>query len=216
VAKDAQIVAVKVVRCTSPEVTQKEFMSALDWIYQDHLDQQVPSVVSMSLYFSHSQQIDNAVRKLVNGGMFVAASAGNSGENACGYSPAEVAGQGLMIVGATTREDRVWDASNYGTCVEIYAPGAGVGAAHYAGDMYWDCNPGRSGTSTSAPLVAGYAAVLLQYNIGASPSYLASLIVDNSTKNALASGHALAHNQLLQAVTPWSSCDYTVPGPPVR
>jgi serine protease len=119
--------------------------------------------------------IDAAATAVVNKqGLVLVAAAGNAGDDACGSSPAHLAG--VITVGATDQSDFRWYNSNYGSCVKLFAPGVEIPSADYTsanGATYGD------GTSWAAPHVAGVAAFLLANNVPAS-DILTRLVADSS------------------------------------
>ena len=148
-------------------------VEALAWV-RSEVDG--PSVVNVSLGRGHSQRVDTAVRDLVAAGVSVVVSAGNSGEDACGQSPARV--DEAITVGATNRRDARAPFSNLGPCVDLYAPGVGIRSA------WWLSNTDsrvEGGTSMAAPHVAGVAALYLQHHPCAAPARVARALVSAAT-----------------------------------
>src|SRR5687768_12575056 len=132
----------------------------------------------MSLGGSASSSLDTAVNNSINDGVTFVVSAGNSNANACNYSPARVAN--AMTVGSTTTTDARSSFSNFGTCLDIFAPGSGITSAWYISNPAIDP---ISGTSMASPHLAGVAALYLATNAGASPATVIAAIIDNAPVN---------------------------------
>jgi subtilisin family serine protease len=130
-----------------------------------------------------STALDDAVRNSVARGVTYVVAAGNSAADACRYSPARVAE--AITVGATTSNDTRASYSNYGSCVDIFAPGSSITSAWIGSTSATSI---ISGTSMASPHVAGAAALYLQNNPTASPSQVAAAINTNATKNIVAPG----------------------------
>jgi hypothetical protein len=116
-------------------------------------------------------------------GVTVVVSAGNEGEDACDFTPAHV--NELITVGATDGSDQRWYYSNYGSCVDLFAPTILAG-----------------GTSTAAALVSGASAAYLEMHPSASPSTVASALISNSTQGVLSGLGSGSPNRLLYVDSP--------------
>ena len=113
-----------------------------------------------------SQPFDEGVRRAVAAGFTVIAAAGNEHQNACTLSPAHMGElNGVITVGATTKNDRRASFSNFGPCVDVYAPGVRIPSYHLNSRL-----ANATGTSASAPHVAGAAALYLSGSGGESPA----------------------------------------------
>jgi aqualysin 1 len=129
-------------------------------------------VANMSLGGSQNKAVDDAVKGAVARGVFFAVAAGNDGADACGHSPAAAGTTaGIATTAATDSSDREASWSNFGTCVDIWAPGVSIYST-YKGGGYATL----SGTSMATPHVAGGAALYLSRNTGASPSSVESAL----------------------------------------
>jgi subtilisin family serine protease len=116
----------------------------------------IPMVVVMAINFRSNTLFDEYLQDLIVANISLLASAGNAGRDACGFSPNTAAG--VISVGATCKNDSVADFSNWGSCVDIYAPGYQVVSASRDSDAKIDF---YEGTSFSAPYVAGVVARML-------------------------------------------------------
>jgi len=153
---------------------------ALDWLA---VAQQTvrPAVASMSLGGPGSQQaMKNAVDAAVNSGVVVVVAAGNSNSDACNFSPAFV--PSAVTVGSTTSSDARSYFSNYGQCVDIWAPGSSVLSAGFFSDTDTDT---KSGTSMACPHVSGAAAIILSGSPDMKPSAVLRYMLDTAYLNEL-------------------------------
>ncbi|HYH82304.1 MAG TPA: S8 family peptidase [Longimicrobium sp.] len=172
VAKNVQIRAGRVVDCVG-NGTPSMVLSAMDWIIANGVK---PGVVNMSLGYGDVQSVRDLAGRLTYRGFTVVAAAGNGDfagtpQNACLQSPAGA--PTAITVGATTSTDNESSFSNYGTCVDILAPGSNVRSAAIATDT---STAYKSGTSMAAPHVSGVAAQYLSINPLASPATVQNTI----------------------------------------
>ena len=171
VAKNAVLHPVRVLTCSGAG-SLSAVIAGVDWITSQVLENQHPAVASMSLSSSPSLVLDNAIRTSITAGVTYVAAAGNSGDSACFYSPARI--DEVITVGATTMDDARMANSNFGDCVDIYAPGDRIVSTFNRSDTD---SVSMSGTSMAAPHVAGTAALLLAQNPDASPAEVAEEII---------------------------------------
>jgi subtilisin family serine protease len=195
VAKGTSLVAVRVLDCNGSG-SVSGVVAGVDWVTGNHVK---PAVANMSLGGGASTALDDAVRASVAAGVSYVVAAGNGNiagraQDACKYSPARVTE--AITVGATTKTDAKTSWSNYGNCVNIFAPGAGITAAWHTSNSATNT---ISGTSMAAPHVAGVAALYLQGNKGASPAAVAQAVHDASTKDIVTSSNT-ANNHLLYSL----------------
>ena len=190
VAKEVQLTAVRVLNCSGSGTTST-VIAGLDWIAKNHIK---PAVVNMSLGGGISTSLDNAVNNLISKGVIVVVSAGNSNDNACNYSPARV--PNAITVGSTTSGDARSSFSNWGSCLDIFAPGSSVKSAWITSDTSAAL---LSGTSMASPHVAGVAALFLQGNPGASVGAVTSALLTTST-SGIVSGANGSPNRLLYSL----------------
>jgi subtilisin family serine protease len=162
VVPGAPIYAVKVLGC-SGSGSWSSVISGIDWVTQNH---KANAVANMSLGGSANQAVDDAVRTSAASGVFYALAAGNDGANACNQSPARAGTtDGIATVAAVDSSDAEASWSNYGSCVDIWAPGVNIYST-YRGSGYATL----SGTSMASPHVDGGGALYLSTHSGASPS----------------------------------------------
>ncbi|HEX7978986.1 MAG TPA: PKD domain-containing protein [Gemmatimonadaceae bacterium] len=167
VAKAVKLYAVRVLDC-SGNGSVSGVIAGVDWVTANHAS---PAVANMSLGGSASTTLDQAVQASIASGVTYAIAAGNSDVDACTQSPARAAQ--AITVAATTSTDARASFSNYGTCVDIFAPGQSITSAYNGSDTQTAV---LSGTSMATPHVTGVAALYLQGNPGATPAAVASAI----------------------------------------
>ncbi|CAN5896243.1 hypothetical protein BH23GEM9_BH23GEM9_34330 [soil metagenome] len=188
VAKQTSLVAVRVLNCQGSGTTSG-VIAGVDWVTANHVK---PAVANMSLGGSASSSLDNAVANSIAAGVTYAIAAGNSNANACNYSPARVAS--AITVGATTSSDARASYSNFGNCLDIFAPGSSITSAWSTSNTATNT---ISGTSMASPHVAGVAALVLQGSPGASPSAVTSAITSNASTGKVTSAGTDSPNLLL-------------------
>ncbi|GGR69531.1 hypothetical protein GCM10010169_11260 [Micromonospora fulviviridis] len=191
VAKGVRLVAVKVLNCSGSGSTTG-VVSGINWVTSNAVK---PAVANMSLGGGVSSSIDNAVTNSVNSGVTYAVAAGNSSANACNYSPARAAA--AITVGSTTSSDARSSFSNYGSCVDIFAPGSSIVSAYRTSDT---ASSTLSGTSMASPHVAGAAALVLGANPSYSPAQVASYLTTNATTGKVTNPGSGSPNRLLFVV----------------
>jgi subtilisin family serine protease len=194
VAKNVSLVAVRVLNCAGSG-TNAGVIAGIDWVTAHHQPGQ-PAVANMSLGGGASTAIDNAVSRSISDGVSYAVAAGNGNatgvpQNACNSSPARVTT--ALTVGASDRTDAPASFSNYGTCVDLFAPGVGVTSAWHTSTTATNT---ISGTSMATPHVAGVAALYLERTPSATPSTVASAVKAATTKDAVRTT-STANNDLL-------------------
>jgi subtilisin family serine protease len=188
VAKNTQLVAVRVLDCRGSGTTSG-VIAGVDWVTANHVK---PAVANMSLGGGASSTLDNAVNNAVAAGVTFVVAAGNSNANACNYSPARAAN--AITVGATTNTDARASYSNFGNCLDIFAPGSSITSAWYTSNTATNT---ISGTSMASPHVAGAAALYLQGSPSASPATVTNALVNNSTTGKVTSAGSGSPNRLL-------------------
>jgi subtilisin family serine protease len=191
VAKNVTVHPVRVLGCTGSGTTSG-VVAGIDWVTQNHVK---PAVANMSVGGGASSSLDTAVANSVAAGVTYAVSAGNSSADACNYSPART--PSALTVGATTSTDAKASYSNFGTCVDLFAPGSSVTSAYYTSDT---ATATMSGTSMASPHVGGAAALYLETNPTASPAMVAQAILGLATQNHVTSAGAGSANLLLYSL----------------
>ena len=192
VAKKANVVPVRILDCTG-RGSYATVIAGLDWILSPlNTNPKTQAVLNLSIGGGKSDALNDAVLKLTNAGITVVVAAGNDNADACSYSPASA--PSAITVGAVTIGDAKASFSNWGTCVDINAPGVGI-TAGWIGNA--DATNTISGTSMATPHVTGAAAVYLGLNPGASPAQVADGILAQSTANALTGLNATTPNKML-------------------
>lgn len=184
VAKGASLVSVRVLDCAGSGTTSS-VVAGLDWTIA-HAAR--PAVANLSLSGDADDVLDGAIRRTIAAGIAVVVAAGNNSRDACGFSPARVTE--AMTVGATDPADVKPYYSNWGPCIDWYAPGNLILSASIESDT---ATAVRSGTSMSAPHTAGAAALLLSGRPDASPAELAAALLEASTKNVVTWSTVIGH-----------------------
>jgi subtilisin family serine protease len=162
VAPGAPLTGVKVLGCGGSG-SLSGVIKGVDWITANA---NKPAIANMSLIGGASKALDNAVRKSANSGVFYSLAAGNDATNACNYSPARAGAgtnNGIATVGATNPGDKETSWSNYGSCVDIWAPGTNILSTQQGGGTTT-----KSGTSVASAHVGGGAALYLSSHLSAS------------------------------------------------
>jgi hypothetical protein len=174
VAKGVTLHPVRVLDCNGSGTTSG-LIAGLDWVRVNRI---LPAVATLSLGGAASSTLNTAVTNLINSGVTVTVPAGSSGANACNYSPASV-GPALTVGGASST-DAVSSASNYGSCIDLFAPAGSITSTWTGGTTRL-----LSAGSAAVPHVAGCAARYLQGNPTAAPVTVASFLVNNATVGVL-------------------------------
>ncbi|MEU0990074.1 S8 family peptidase [Streptomyces sp. NPDC005953] len=186
VARSASLVAVRVLNCTGGG-TLAGVLAGFDWVAQNA---QQPAVLNASLGGDASRALDEAVNEVAERGVLPVVAAGNEAQDACDVSPARASD--VFTVGATDSSDRQADFSNYGTCLEVYAPGVDITSARLGGGYV-----SLDGTSMASPHVAGVAALLKENYPAAAPEDVSLWLTDNATEDVISPISAASPNRLL-------------------
>ena len=188
VAPGARLTGVKVLSCSGSGSTSG-VIKGVDWVRANAVK---PAVANMSLGGGASSALDTAVTNSIAAGITFAIAAGNSNANACNYSPARTAN--AITVGATTNTDNRSSFSNWGTCLDIFAPGSTITASWSTSDTATNT---ISGTSMASPHVAGAAALYLSANKTAAPQAVRDTLVNSATLNKVINPGTGSPNKLL-------------------
>ena len=191
VAKKAKIVAVRVLDDQGSGTTE-QVVAGIDWVTENH---QGPSVANMSLGGGVDEALDAAVKKSIDSGVTYAVAAGNESTDASQSSPARV--PEAITVASSTKDDEQSDFSNYGSVVDIYAPGSDITSDWNTGD---DATNTISGTSMATPHVVGAAAVYVAGHPDAAPADVAKALTDGATPDAIKNASDGTANKLLKVV----------------
>ena len=193
VAKGVSLVAVRVLSCSGSGSTSG-VIAGIDWVTTHHTG---PSVANMSLGGGASTALDNAVANSIASGVTYAIAAGNGNfvgiaQDACKSSPARVGP--AITVSATNSSDTKASWANFGSCVDIFAPGVSITSSWYTSNTATNT---ISGTSMATPHVAGVAALYLQGHAGATPQNVRDALVQAATPSVVKSAGRSSPNVLL-------------------
>jgi aqualysin 1 len=179
VAPGAPLTGVKVLGCSGSGSTSG-VIKGVDWVTANAAE---PAVANMSLGGGASKALDDAVRSSATSGVFYSIAAGNNSANACNYSPARAGAgtnNGIVTTAATNSGDKEASWSNYGSCVDIWAPGVSIVSTKKGGGTTT-----MSGTSMAAPHVAGGGALYLSMpRANMDPSSVESALKSAATPTA--------------------------------
>jgi subtilisin family serine protease len=190
VAKGVKLRGVRVLDCAGSGA-YSTIIAGIDWV---RLNAVKPAVANMSLGGGLNTALNTAATNLANSGVFLAVAAGNENQNACNVSPASASG--TLTVAASTSTDAKASYSNWGGCVDVYAPGSSITST-------W-LNSGTntiSGTSMASPHAAGVAALYKGTFGDAASSTVVSWIINNATANVITGNPSGTPNRLLYKST---------------
>jgi len=189
VAKGVRIHGVRVLACDGTG-SVSYLILGIDWVTSNHIK---PAVANISITNSGiSNALDNAIQNSINAGITYVIAAGNANSDACNYSPARA--PAAITVRAIGSTDQKASYSNWGPCLDVWAPGTAITSVSNANDF--DSRV-MSGTSMASPHVAGVAALYLASNPTASPVMVTQAIVNSATQNALGGLDTSSPNRLV-------------------
>ncbi|MGP3982587.1 S8 family serine peptidase [Streptomyces sp. KR80] len=188
VAKKAKVVGVRVLN-NQGSGTTAQVVDGIDWVTDNAVK---PAVANMSLGGGVDTALDTAVRNSIASGITYAVAAGNSNANASNYSPARVSE--AITVGSTTNTDARSSFSNYGSALDLFAPGSSITSAWNTNDTATNT---ISGTSMAAPHVAGAAALYLADNPSSTPAQVSSALTAAASTGVVTSPGTGSPNRLL-------------------
>jgi subtilisin family serine protease len=189
VAKNVTLHSVRTQRCDGLG-WGSDIVAGIDWIIANHVK---PAVINMSLGgVSIDSALDDAIERATGAGILFVAAAGNANADACATTPGSAAA--AVIVGSVGSSDSRAGYSNFGRCLDLFAPGDGIRSA-----AAWNDNEyvAMSGTSMASPHVAGAAALYLQRHPLASPSEVTRAIVSGATRDVVKDAGTSSPNLLL-------------------
>ncbi len=193
VAKGVTLKAVRVLDCAGSGTTTG-VIAGVDWVTAN---KKLPAVANMSLGGGVSSALDLAVTNSINAGVTYAVAAGNNNRDACKFSPARV--PAALTTGATASNDYRASYSNYGACVDLFAPGSSITSAWYTSTTATNT---ISGTSMATPHAAGVAALYLQAHPTALPAAVITAIKGAATANVVINAGRNSPNLLLYSLVP--------------
>ncbi|AOM84924.1 S8 family peptidase [Acinetobacter baumannii] len=176
VAKNVNLVPIRILGCDGSGASSN-VIAGLDWILKNG---KKPAVVNMSLGGATSSSLDSAVENLYNNGYVMVVAAGNSNTDACTSSPARVSK--AITVAATDNTDTRASYSNYGSCVDIFAPGSQINSSWIGSNTATKI---LNGTSMATPHVAGVVAEMLQSTPTASPQTISTNLLNQASSNVV-------------------------------
>ncbi|HCA5053224.1 TPA: S8 family peptidase [Acinetobacter baumannii] len=176
VAKNVNLVPIRILGCDGSGASSN-VIAGLDWILKNG---KKPAVVNMSLGGATSSSLDSAVENLFNNGYVMVVAAGNSNTDACSSSPARVSK--AITVAATDNTDTRASYSNYGSCVDIFAPGSQINSSWIGNNTATKI---LNGTSMATPHVAGVVAEMLQSTPTASPQTISTNLLNQASSNVV-------------------------------
>ncbi len=188
VAKKVNLIGVRVLDCNGSG-SYSGVIAGVDWVTANH---KKPAVANMSLGGPLSQALEDAILNSIKAGVTYAVAAGNDNQSACNSSPARM--PDAIKVGATSNTDQRASFSNFGSCVDLFAPGVDI-------ESTWDTSSTStnkiSGTSMATPHVAGVIALYLERNPASSPAQVKSALLAGSTSGKVTSPGTGSPNKLL-------------------
>ncbi len=203
VAKNVKLVALRVFNCSGTG-SMASVYAAIDWVVKNKTG---PSVINMSLGGGLTSIVTSVIKTAYNAGIVSVASAGNSTTDACLQSPAST--PEALTVAASVSNDSQASYSNYGSCVDLYAPGSTIYSSIYSSNTAYG---NKSGTSMAAPHVAGIAALYFSAHPTATAAQVSQAILANATPGKITNATAGTPNLLVNSI--FDGGTVTPPPPP--
>ena len=188
VAKGVTLYAVRVLGCDGSG-SMSDVIAGIDWVTANRV---LPAVANMSVGGGLSAAMNDAVQRSIDAGVTYVVAASNNVADACGYSPAS-APQALTVAATNRRDGQAWF-SNFGSCVDVYAPGDSIVSLGISSDVALAV---KSGTSMASPHAAGAAALYLETHPTALPAEVTQAIVAGATSGRVVNAGAGSPNLLL-------------------
>jgi subtilisin family serine protease len=204
VAKRTRLVSVRVLDCTGTG-SSSTIIAGIDWIMKNNRD---PAVANFSIGGSRSETVNKAVRNLNAAGVQSSIAAGNEGADACLSSPGSTLE--AVTVGGTGKTDTRRATSNWGPCVDVFAPGSAIYSASHVDQT---SSMARSGTSMAAPHAAGVMALWLHQDPTLTPAQLHHMIIAHATQNVVIDAQS-ENAHLLHSL--WGDVAAPPPAPPAE
>jgi hypothetical protein len=190
VATAVTIVPIRVLDCDAAGYAS-DVIAGLDWVASHH-QQGFPAVVNLSLGGDVSPILDAAIQGIINDGVTAVVAAGNVADDACNTSPARV--PAALTVAASDSWDQEAGFSNYGACIDLFAPGVDIRSTWNTSTTATET---ASGTSAASPHVAGAAALLLGQYPALTPGDVAAAILARTTTGVITAISEGTPNRLL-------------------
>lgn len=201
VAKGVSLVPVRVLDCAGNGMVS-DVISGIDWVTSQFKQGIGPAVANLSLGASVSSAMDTALQNSIRAGVTYTVAAGNENTSACSKSPSRVLD--AIIVGGTTSSDTRSGFSNYGPCLDLFAPGSSIPSSWSTSDTTTTL---QSGTSMASPHAAGLAAIYLATQPGATPAQVSDTLTAGASRGGIigagnGSPNLLLNNQFIQQPPP--------------
>ena len=209
VAKQVKLIPVRVLNCRAGNSSSATLYTAINWVIEHH-QTGVPAIINLSVGMSKSIAFNEAAQALIADGLIVVAAAGNQNRDACLYSPASE--PSVISVGGIDRAALRASYSNYGACVDIFAPGSDLVGAWFGSTNIYRSS---SGTSNPTPIVSGIVALMLQDNPSLTQSQVEEQLKANATRDVLfnigAGSQNLLAYSLFEVISPVPTTTVPVP-----
>jgi subtilisin family serine protease len=201
VAKGVSLIPVRVLDCNGDGMVS-DVISGIEWVTTQFKQGGGPAVANLSLGAGASSAMDTALQNSIRAGVTYTVAAGNENTAACSKSPSRVLD--AIVVGATTPSDTRSDFSNYGPCLDLFAPGSSIPSSWSTSDTTTTL---QSGTSMASPHAAGLAALYLATQPGATPAQVSDRLTVGASKGKVLSAgvgspNMLLNNQFIQLAPP--------------